>query len=127
MKNRLIGKDPFTGKDWRQEEKGTTEDEMVGWHHRLNGHEFWVHFGNWWWTGRPGVLQSMELQRVGHDWVTELNWTELFTAQMLQKSRKRSNLGKNIRIKFRDSLLIIFKICNMIRAHIIAKVRNNAK
>ena len=36
----LIGKDPDAGKDWRQEEKGTTEDEMVGWHHRLNGHEF---------------------------------------------------------------------------------------
>ena len=39
-KNWLIGKGPCTGKDWRQEEKGTTEDEMVGWHHRLNGHEF---------------------------------------------------------------------------------------
>ena len=33
------GKDPDAGKDWRQEEKGTTEDEMVGWHHRLNGHD----------------------------------------------------------------------------------------
>ena len=39
-KNWLIGKDPDAGKDWRQEEKGTTEDEMAGWHHRLNGHEF---------------------------------------------------------------------------------------
>ena len=39
-KNRLIGKDPDAGKDWKQEEKGTTEDEMVGWHHWLNGHEF---------------------------------------------------------------------------------------
>ena len=36
----LIGKDPDAGKDWRQEGKGTTEDEMVGWHHQLNGHEF---------------------------------------------------------------------------------------
>ena len=36
----LIGKDPDAGKDWRQEEKGTTEDKMVGWHHWLNGHEF---------------------------------------------------------------------------------------
>ena len=36
----LIGKDPDAGKDRRQEEKGTTEDEMVGWHHRLNGHGF---------------------------------------------------------------------------------------
>ena len=40
VKNWLIGKDPDAGKDWRQEEKGTTEDEMVGWHHWLNRHEF---------------------------------------------------------------------------------------
>ena len=40
VKNWLIGKDPDVGKDWRQEEKGTTEDEMVGWHHWLDGHEF---------------------------------------------------------------------------------------
>ena len=39
-KNRLTGKDPNAGKDWGQEEKGTTEDEMVGWHHRLDGYEF---------------------------------------------------------------------------------------
>ena len=39
-KNWLIGKDPDAGNDWRQEEKGTTEDEMVGWHHWLNGQEF---------------------------------------------------------------------------------------
>ena len=39
-KNWLIWKDPDAGKDWGQEEKGTTEDEMVGWHHRLDGHEF---------------------------------------------------------------------------------------
>ena len=39
-KSWLVGKDPDDGKDWRQKEKGMTEDEMVGWHHRLNGHEF---------------------------------------------------------------------------------------
>ena len=39
-KNWLIWKDPDAGKDWGQKEKGATEDEMVGWHHRLNGHEF---------------------------------------------------------------------------------------
>ena len=57
------------GKDWRQEEMGTTEDEMASptlW--------TWVSAssGSWWWTGRLGMLQSMELQRVGHDWATEL-------------------------------------------------------
>ena len=40
VKSWLIRKDPDAGKDWRQEEKGTTEDEMVGWHHQLDGHEF---------------------------------------------------------------------------------------
>ena len=40
MKSQLIGKDPDAGKDRRWEEKGTTEDEMVGWHHQLNGHKF---------------------------------------------------------------------------------------
>ena len=40
VKSWLIWKDPDAGKDWRQEEKGTTEDKMVGWHHWLNGHEF---------------------------------------------------------------------------------------
>ena len=162
-------KDPDAGKDWRWEEKGTTEDEVVGWHHRLNGHVFqstlvvgvgkemathysilawralWTeepggllsmrlhrvrhawsdlaymhalekemvthssilswripsmeepggllsvgshrvrHYwsdlaataaaaGSWWWMGKPGILQYMGLQRVGHHWVTELNW-----------------------------------------------------
>ena len=38
----------------------------------------WVNSWSWWWTGRPGMLQSMGLQRVGHDWVTELNWTDEF-------------------------------------------------
>ena len=38
--NWFLGKDPDAGKDWRREEKGMTEDEMVGWHHQLNGHEF---------------------------------------------------------------------------------------
>ena len=72
-KNWLIWKDPDAGKDWGQEEKGMTEDEIAGWHHQLNGH-VWVNSRSWWWTGRPGVLQSMGLQRVEHDWVTELNW-----------------------------------------------------
>ena len=40
LKSRLTGKDPDAGKDWRQEKKGTIEDEMLGWHHWLNGHEF---------------------------------------------------------------------------------------
>ena len=66
-------KDADAGKDWRREEKGTTQDEMVGWYHLLNG-RVWVNSGSWWWTGRPGVLQFMGWQRVRHNWATELNW-----------------------------------------------------
>ena len=43
----------------------------------------WVNSGRWWWTGRLGMLQFMGLQRVGHDWATELNWTELKILQMV--------------------------------------------
>ena len=72
----LIWKDPDAGKDWRWEEKGTTEDKMVGWHHWLNGHGFG-------WT--PGVDDGqgglacwhfMGSQTVRHYWATELNWTQ---------------------------------------------------
>ena len=76
-KNWVIWKDPDAGKDWRQEEKGTIEDEMVEWHHQLNGHEL-SKSKSWWWTGKLDMLQSMGSQRVKHDWETELNWNELF-------------------------------------------------
>ena len=42
----------------------------------------WVNSGSWWWTGRPGVLRFMGSQRVGHDWATELNWTETITGEV---------------------------------------------
>jgi len=71
VKNWLIWKDPDAGKDWRQEEKGTTEDEMAGWHHRLDGHEFE-------WTpgvgdGQGGLACCSPWGRRESD-VTELNW-----------------------------------------------------
>ena len=77
VKSWLIRKDTGAGKDWGQEEKGTTEDEMVGWHYRTQWTWVWVISGSWWCTGRPGVLRFMRSQRVGHDWVTELNWTHI--------------------------------------------------
>ena len=73
-KNWLIGKDPDAGKDWRQGEKGTTEDKMVGWHHWLDGYEFEQTAGVGDGQGSLAVLQSMGSQRVGHDWGTELNF-----------------------------------------------------
>ena len=76
VKNWLIWKDPDAGEDWRQEEKGTTRGRD-GWMASLTQWTWvWVNSGSWWWTGRPGVLQSMGSQRVKHNWVTELNWTE---------------------------------------------------
>ena len=84
VKNWLIGKDPDAGKDWGQEEKGTTKDEMVGWHHRLHQWTWvWVNSGSWWWTGRPDMLWSMGSQRVGHNWATEWNWTETLCCFLL--------------------------------------------
>ena len=74
-KSWLIWKDPDAGKDWGQEEKGMTEEEMVGWCNRLNGHVFGWTLGVG--DGQPGVLRFMASQRVRHDWATELNWTEV--------------------------------------------------
>ena len=76
MWSQLIRKDPDAGKDWGQDEKWTT-----GWDGWMASPTHWtwvwVNFRSWWWTGRPGVLQSLGLQRVGHDWATELKlrWT----------------------------------------------------
>ena len=64
----LTRKDPDAGKDWRQEEV-TTEDEMVGWHHQLNGHEL-DKPRRWWRAGMPACCRPWG-RRVGHDWVTE--------------------------------------------------------
>ena len=75
VKNWLIGKDPNAGKDWRQEEKGTTEDEMVGWHHRLDGHEFEQASGV---GDRQGSLVCCSLCGCKRSDTTGwLNWTEL--------------------------------------------------
>ena len=73
MKNWLIRKDPGAGKDWRQEEKGMTEDEMVGWHYQLNGHEFEQALGGGDGQWGLGCCSPWGHKRVGHKWATELN------------------------------------------------------
>ena len=74
-KSWLIWKDPDAGKDWRQEEKGTTEDEMAGWHHRLDGHGFgWIPGAG----DRQGVLACCgSWGRKKLDMTERLNWSEL--------------------------------------------------
>ena len=72
-KNWLIGKDPDVREDWRREEKGMTEDEMVGWHHQLDGHKFEQALGVG--DGQGGLASCSPWGcRVGHKWATELNW-----------------------------------------------------
>ena len=71
-KNWLIGKDPDAGKDWRQEEKGTTEDEMVEWHHWLNGHEFEQALGVG--DGQGSLACCSPWGRRESDTTEQLNW-----------------------------------------------------
>ena len=101
-KNWLIGKDPDAGKDWRQEEKGTTEDEMVGWHHRLNGRlnelrELVMH-GETWRAAIHGVAKS----RTRLSKWTELNsmsigWSISFSPRGSQETTvSPSNVGLEV-------------------------------
>ena len=74
-KSWLIGKDSDAGRDWGQEERGTTEDEMAGWHHRLNAHEFgWTPgFGD----GQGGLVCCDSCGLKESDMTERVNWTEL--------------------------------------------------
>ena len=74
-KNWLIGKGPDAGKNWGQEEKGTSEDEVVGWHHRLSGHEFGWTLGVG--DGQVGLACSSSWGRKESDTTEWLNWIEL--------------------------------------------------
>ena len=90
-KNWLIGKDPDDGKDWRQEEKRTIEDEMVGWHHWLSGHEF---------EQAPGVGDGQGSLACyspwGHKESDTTEWTELKKAQDIFEKKKKKRLRGQI-------------------------------
>ena len=77
-KSWLIGKDSDAGRNWGQEEKGTTEDEMAGWHHRLDGHEFGCTPGVGDGQGSLAGCDSWG-RRVGQNWVNEMNWMASLT------------------------------------------------
>ena len=89
VKSQLIGKDPDAGEDWRQEEKGKTENEMVWWYHRLDGHEFEQVLGlvmdrEAWCAVVHGVTKSQKGLS---------NWTELCARYMLGVTAKMKNLN----------------------------------
>ena len=108
-KSWLIGKDPDAGRNWGQEEKGTTEDEMAGWHHQLNGHEFG-------WTlgvadGQGGLACCNSWGRKESDMTEQLNWTDTYeyryiilnydfknSAKMLQKQKFQNWKYRGFRI-----------------------------
>ena len=116
-KSWLIEKDPDAGKDWRQQEKGTTEDKMVGWNHRLDGREF---------AQAPGVGDGLESLACYSPWshkesdMTErLNWTELnlekhWLNEYLQdicNAVRLCSLSSTEVWKPSEVLLLIFDVC----------------
>ena len=77
VKSQLIGKDSDAGERLKAGREGDDRG-WGGWMTSLTRWTWvWVNSGSWWWTERPGVLRFMWSQRVGHDWVTELNWTKV--------------------------------------------------
>ena len=92
-KSWLTGKDPDAGKDWRQEEKGTTEDKMVGWHHQLDGHEF---------EQAPGVGDGQRSLACCSPWgrkeldtAEQLNWTDIYNHEYSCEKEKSTNKCNN--------------------------------
>ena len=102
MKDWLIGKDPDNGKDWRQEEKGMKEDEMVGWHHWLDGHEF---------EQAPELVMDREAWRavvygVSKSQTRLSDWTKLICIAQGTHSMLCGNLNGKENQKKRGDLLI---------------------
>ena len=91
-KNRLIGKDSEAGQDWRQEEKGTKEDEMIGWHHWLDGHEFEQALGVG--NGQASLLCCSSWGCKELDTTAQLNWTE--TIRLLFWKNHLASKGEQI-------------------------------
>ena len=84
-KNWLIGKAPDAGKDWRREEKGATEDEMVGWNHRLNGHEFEQFPGE---GAKPLICGSQQTGKFFMRWEYQTTWPSSWEICMQVKKQQ---------------------------------------
>ena len=109
-KNWLIWIDPDAGKDWGQEKKGTTEDEMVGWHHRFNGHGFGWTLGVG--DGQGGLTYCSSSGHKESDRTEQLNWTEQKQSQILPfgkgKKTRLNYIYQVLKVKGLNELVIIF-------------------
>ena len=102
VKSWIIRKDPEAGKDWRQEEKRTTDDEMVGWHHRLNGHEF---------EQAPGVGDGQGSLACCSPWVhKELDTTEQLNWITLLYSRDKHSIVHQLSVQL-SHIYLCFCVC----------------
>ena len=116
----LIGKDLDAGKDWTQEEKGTTEDEMVGWHHQINGHEFEQALGDG--EGQGSLACCSPWGHKELDTTEWLNWTE-------GRKRKMTERGKEVRKEGTRKVTEVSKNGRVeeIQGHYVWKRMNNSK
>ena len=114
-KSWLIGKDSGAGRHWGQEEKGTTEDEMAGWHHRLDGCEFEWTLGDA--DGQGGLACCDSGGRKELDTSERLNWTELkyTTLDLSQKAKKLSAKNAMRKINFSCFWCFYIKIYSYIK------------
>ena len=110
VKNWLTGKDSDAGKEWRQEEKGTTEDEMVGWHHQLDGHEFEQAPGVG--DGQGSLVCCSSWSQKELDTIERLNWIHAPTQMKLENimlrlkytRHKKTNLHNSTYMRFLEFL-----------------------
>ena len=113
VKNWLTGKDPDAGKDWRWEEKGTTEDETVGWHHWLDGHEFQQALGVG--DGQGSLVAAVH--GVEKSWTWLRDWTELNKWNIqLEECRRQKQ------VKHAAGFQALFKKFNAYRLQVIFKM-----
>ena len=113
-KNWLTGKDSHAGKDWRQEEKGMREDEMVGWHHQLNGHEFEQAVGVG--DGQGSLSCSSPWGCKECDTTKRLNWTDWFCisffSHWIVNLYSWRQINGPVVIQFNTSENVIYYYCN---------------
>ena len=122
VKNWLTGKDPDACEElthwkrpwcWERLKAGGEEDDRGwdGWMASLTQWTWvWTSSRSWWWTGKPGLLQSMGSQRVGHNWATELNWTDCFSSNVIYLRMGQGGSGQNLWVQGRreDDLWDLF-------------------